>query len=58
MDYCLDFSTIRLALTVEMGYLTALLQIVAAVQLSLLPAQVSIWAVLNNHVKLKVIILL
>lgn len=44
MDYCLDFSTIRLVLAFEMNYLTSLLQIVAAVQLNLLPAQVSIWA--------------
>uniref|UniRef100_A0A8C2K0H4 Placental growth factor b n=1 Tax=Cyprinus carpio TaxID=7962 RepID=A0A8C2K0H4_CYPCA len=51
MDYCLDFSTIRLALTVEMGYLTALLQIVAAVQLSLLPAQSSSLVNVNNTAK-------
>lgn len=44
MDYCLDFSTIRLVLAFEMSYLTSLLQIVAAVQLNLLPAQVSICA--------------
>ncbi|XP_067224337.1 snake venom vascular endothelial growth factor toxin isoform X1 [Chanodichthys erythropterus] len=41
MDYCLDFSTIRLVLAFEMSYLTSLLQIVAAVQLNLLPAQSS-----------------
>lgn len=46
MGYCWDLSTIRLALAFEMGYLTSLLQIVAVVHLSLLPAQVSIWAVL------------
>ncbi|XP_059376749.1 placenta growth factor [Carassius carassius] len=51
MDYCLDLSTVRLALAVEMGYLTALLQIVAAVQLNILPVQSSSLVNVNNSAK-------
>lgn len=45
VDYCLDFPMIKLVLAFEMSYLTSLLRIVAAVQLSLLPGQVSNWVV-------------